>query len=67
MAWTYPTLPVSIQLPPCPECLNRGRVTQVARHTYVCTDCAPARVFVAVFVAERPLALETAAGLERVS
>ena len=54
MPWTYPELPASIQLPPCPHCTNRGRVSQIARHTYACTDCQPPRVFVAIWQAERP-------------
>lgn len=47
--WHYPTFPQALTLPACPACRNRGRVSQVARDIYVCTDCIPARPFSAVW------------------
>jgi len=40
--WEYKQLPEGIRLPPCPRCMNRGRVSQFARFAYYCGDCLTA-------------------------
>ena len=40
--WEYKALPEGLRLPPCPFCLNRGRVSQFARFAYFCGDCSSA-------------------------
>lgn len=52
MGWVYRDLPESVQVPPCPHCRNRLRVARVAENVYVCSDCWPARPFVAVWQEE---------------
>ena len=57
MPWVYLELPEALRLPPCPACLNRGRVRQFAPSAYACGDCGHA--FAAEWRDERRVALAT--------